>query len=201
MKVAVIIACLGACQLVSGCASPTAHLYTLMPSEPRSTAVPAANSHQVVLESVTLPETVDRPELLVRVGPNRVAALEQERWAEPLHEAIPRVIRECLSNELPDATVFAGSETSKARPDVSITVEIVRIESVPGQSVLIEARAWLRTRRDAAPVLVHSVARGRVQGAQSDYGALVAAHVAALQMLSTDLATAIRSALGAGGGG
>jgi len=101
----------------------------------------------------------------VRAGPNRVVALEQERWAEPLHEAIPRVIREDVSNQLPSVTVLLDGEAADAKPDVIIDLEIVRFELLPGESVVIETRGWVRCRAGSAR-LIHSVARAAITDGQ-----------------------------------
>jgi uncharacterized lipoprotein YmbA len=181
------------CLLLAACTSPTAHLYTLMASEPAAVAAPSNGEYKVVIAHVTLPESVDRPELVIRAGPNRVSALEQERWVEPLHEAIPRAIREDVSTQLPGVTVLLDGEVADAKPDLVLDLEIVRFELFPGERAVIEARGWLKSRTGSSR-LVHSVARGQVHGSRDDYNALVAATAAALSSLSADLARAIEAA-------
>ena len=181
------------CLSLAGCASPTVHLYTLMASEPAAAAMPAKAEYKVLIAHVTLPESVDRPQLVVRAGPNRVVALEQQRWVEPLHEAIPRAIREDVSAQLPAATVLLNLEAADGKPDLVLDLEIVRFELFPGESAVIEARGWLKPRTGSAR-LIHSVARGQVRGSRDDYNALVAATAAALTSLSADLAHAIEAA-------
>jgi len=189
-----VCALIGTCALIGACASSPIRLYTLMPSEPVSATTQLPGRYRVVLTPVALPEAIDRPQLVVRVGPNRVAALEQERWAEPLHEAVPRVIRECLSSQMPDATVLLGGEDANTKADLVVALELVRVESIPGDRVLIEARGWLTARSEAEPRWFHTLVNASVRGERSDYGALVAAHAAALAQLSAELAREITSA-------
>ena len=68
---------------------------------PLSPAIGAeANAPSVWVAPVTLPEAVDRPQLVVRVTPNRVAILDGHRWAEPLA----------------GATLAAGTVTGSLQP-------------------------------------------------------------------------------------
>ena len=76
---------------MAGCGStPPSHFYTLS-----ATAKPAALSSSVSVSvgPVAVPAVVDRPEIVVRTGPNEVWLDEFNRWASPLRGQ-PRA---CLS--------------------------------------------------------------------------------------------------------
>nr|WP_314626264.1 ABC-type transport auxiliary lipoprotein family protein [uncultured Noviherbaspirillum sp.] len=72
--------------LCAGCGSaPKERFYTLAPT---SGALPSAASSaaaqprtSVAIGPVRVPDAVDRPQMVVREGPNRVEILEQQRWA------------------------------------------------------------------------------------------------------------------------
>jgi len=178
---------------LAACASPSVRLYTLMAQNPVAARPPMQAARSIVIERIDLPEMIDRPQLIVRSGPNRVTALEQERWAEPLREAFLRVVREDLASRLPDSVVQLRSEGPSAKPDVSVTLEIVRFELVPGQHVSIETRGSL-TSAHAPAKLIHIVEQVPVRASVGDYDALAGASANALGSLSADLAQAIESA-------
>lgn len=175
--------------LLCGCASPRERLYTLVGPEPPPED-PSPTLH-VALSSVTLPEAVDRPELVIRSGSARLVALEQERWAEPLREAVPRVLAESIATRLKAVSVVTSSAGAPIEPDVRVTVEIRRFEAIPRQGVTVEAHWWLRTGTRPSAVEGMSVARVPVRGGREDYDSLVAAEAAALAEVGADLAGAL----------
>jgi len=172
-----------------GCASPPERLYTLLGPEPPA-AVSSPTLH-VALGPVTIPEAVDRPQLVVRQGAVRLVALEQERWAEPLREAVPRVLAESMSSHLPSISVTNLATPALTRPDMRVVVDVTRFEAIPGQRVIIEAHWWLRA-ADRKPVPEGiSVARVKVQGGPEDYDAVVAAEAAGLAEIGAQLSRVI----------
>jgi len=83
-----------------------ARFYTL-----DSVATPDAGplaSYGVVVGPVTVPSSVDRPEFVVQVTPNRVAVDEFNRWAGPLDESIARVVAGDLTTQLGTPRVAAA---------------------------------------------------------------------------------------------
>ena len=59
-----------------------------------------------------MPAVVDRPQIVVRTGPNEVWLDEFNRWASPLEDNLGRVIAENLVAMLgtPHVTVFPQTE-------------------------------------------------------------------------------------------
>src|SRR4029077_487432 len=108
-----------------------------------SVATPDAGplaSYAIVVGPGTVPSSVDRPEFVVQVSPNRVAVDEFNRWAGPLDDNIARVVAGNLSVLLGTSRV-ARTPLVSFDPAYRVTLDIQRFESTPGQSVLIEA-AW-----------------------------------------------------------
>ncbi len=90
--------CLYTLLLLSGCArSPQTNFYTLTPSMVPDPTGATLNYPTVSIMPITLPELVDRPQLVVPDDGTKVLILESERWAEPLRSSIPRLIAENLS--------------------------------------------------------------------------------------------------------
>lgn len=175
--------------LAAGCATAPAKLYTLRGSAVASGAPPL--SRAVLVGPVTLPGTVDRPELVVTTGPNRVEADEFNRWAGPLGDTIARVVAGDLTTLLgtPDVAV---APLANFRADYRVTIDVQRFESVPQQHVVLDAVWVVHASDGGAARSGRTVADEPVRG--DGYDAIAAAHSAALAALSADLAGAIRAA-------
>ncbi|MBS1138077.1 MAG: hypothetical protein H6R11_2031, partial [Proteobacteria bacterium] len=94
----------------AGCGStPKAHFYTLsaVPAAAGATAPSATAGYGVAVGPITVPEAVDRPQIVVRLSPSQVEISELHRWAAPLKSEIPRVIAEHLTRLLDTARVWA----------------------------------------------------------------------------------------------
>jgi uncharacterized lipoprotein YmbA len=177
-----------------GCgSSPEPRFYTLsaggIPASDRNEK--AVAEYSVAVGPVTLPETVDRPQLVVRVGANQVALLDQHRWAEPLRSGIPRVIAENLSHLLGSQRVVTFSQNAIRDAEYRVLLDIQRFDSMVGQTVIIDALWTVRRASGGEPTTGRSVVREPVSG--DGYDALVAAHGRALATLSRDVAESIRS--------
>jgi len=76
----------------AGCGStPKAHFYTLsaVPAAAGATAPSATAGYGVAVGPITVPEAVDRPQIVVRLSPSQVEISELHRWAAPLKSEIP----------------------------------------------------------------------------------------------------------------
>jgi uncharacterized lipoprotein YmbA len=167
--------------LLSACGSPPRErFYTLDAPEP---PVAADGAPSISVGPVSIPELVDRPQLVVRVRANEVVLTEQERWAEPLRGAITRVVAANLATALSARVV--GQRNGDA--DYRVTLDVQRFES--GEDALIEA-GWTVVPRTGERRSGHSVARVKPQ--RREYDALAAAHSAALAAISREIAAAIR---------
>ena len=169
--------------VLTACAGtpPRESFFTLNAPEP---AAAAADAPSVAVGPVTIPDMVDRPQIVVRLGPNQVQIIEQARWAEPLKSAIARVVAANLAATL--RARLAPSRNNDA--DYRVALDVQRFES-PADAVLVEA-LWTVTSKDGKRS-GRSVVREKI--AAKDYSALAAAHSAALATLSKQIAAAIRN--------
>jgi len=177
--------------VASGCGrSPGVTFYTLSALAPEATD-PTAAPHGVVVGPVTLPELIDRPQLVIRVAANRVEILETHRWAESLKSEIPRLLAENLARLLRPARVSAYQQNASKDAEYRVLVDIQRFETIPGEGVTIEA-LWSvrRTAVGAAPRKGHSLVSEPARG--TGYDALITAHGRALAAISGDIAQALR---------
>jgi len=172
----------------AGCASAPSRFYTLT-STATATTGPAAN-YSVAIGPVTVPAVVDHAQFTVQVEPNRVELEEFNRWAEPLNQNIAGVLAGDLAALLGTSKVAAGP-LANFHPDYSVSIRIQQFESVPGQSVLIEALWVVRKSADGATQSGHTSATETV--ADASFDTLAAAHSRALAKVSADIADAIKA--------
>jgi hypothetical protein len=176
----------------SGCArSPKVNFYTLSAMVPEA-ASPATPLRAVAVGPVTLPELVDRPQLVIRVAADRVEIVETERWAEPLKSEIPRLLAENLSRLLRPARVSTTFQSESRDAEYRVLVDIQRFESIPGEGVEIDA-LWSVRRSAAGAVPGRGRSQVRERATGHGYDAIVAAHGRALAAISSDIAKALRS--------
>lgn len=178
---------------LTACASsPPPRYYTLDTDAAGSAASavePTATVLSVWVAPVTLPEAIDRPQMVVRTGANRVAVLDQHRWAEPLKTAIARALAADISAQLGNARVSADSQHAAAGAQVRVLVDVQRLDAVPGESVTLEALWSVRRTEQSESQRGRFLTTEPVAG--KDYEAIAAAHARAVVALSRDIARAI----------
>lgn len=175
--------------LLAGCAtSPEAHFYTLAPLPTANIAPEASFRHSLEIRPVTLPELVDRPQLVIGIDAHQVRLLENHRWAEPLKSAIPRIMADNLSRLLGTNRVSWYPRIVPAPADYRVTVDFQRFEST-GSRVTLDALWTVRT-ADGQPhggrSLVHE------EHDPADRTALASAYSRAIAAVSRDIADGIR---------
>ena len=177
--------------LLGGCGTtPPTNFYTLT-SEVVRERPETGPAYGVVIDPITVPELVDRPQLVLRTASNQVTIAEHSRWAEPLKTEIPRVIADNLTQLLESARVTAYPQ--RAFPDTAyrVTIDVQRFDSSPGDAATVQVSWTIRALKAGSTRSGSIVAREPVQGA--GYAALVAAHGRALSSISAQIADAIRA--------
>jgi uncharacterized lipoprotein YmbA len=182
----IVIALLAA--LAAGCSTAPSRFYSLASTATAdgTQSTPAT----VMVGPVTIPASVDQPEFVVQVAPNRVEVDEFNRWVSPLNDSIARAVAGDLVVLLGTPDV-ASSGLANFTPDYRVTIDVQRFESVQGQAATIEAVWTVRKTAGGQIRSGRTVAREPAQG--KGFDALAAAHSQALAKMSGDIATAIRA--------
>ncbi len=136
---------------------------------------------------------VDRPQLVVRIGANEVAILEQHRWAEPLKSEIPRLIARTLSQLLGASRVSAYPESASQEASSASDRRYPALRRDARIDASVEAFWLVRRLPGGKPITGRSVVREPIAG--EGYDAVVAAYGRALATLSHDIARAIRTSM------
>ena len=186
-----IIVC--AISALPGCgSSPKETYYTLSADAVVNGAIPASgeSAYSIAVGSITLPEIVDRPQFVLRAGPNEVTFVELHRWAGPLKSEIPRIVADNLATDLNVKRVTAYPQNAGENADYRVLIDIQRFDSTLGESVTIDALWSVKRTSDGALRTGRSTARESSSG--GTYEAVVAAHSRALATISREIAEAIR---------
>ena len=177
--------------VIAGCASPPSHFYTLNSTlAPGAAVPPQSGGPAVAVGPVSIPAQVDRPEILVSEGANRVHPQETERWAAPLADNIARVVAENLADLLATARVMRFPQTTDMDAAYRVVIDVQGFTSVPGEAATLGAVWTVRRTRDGHSETGRTQVHEPVTG--SGYEALAAAHSRALATLSRNIADALR---------
>jgi len=185
---------------LAGCASAPERFYAL--SFPGGEAAPAPGGDTpgptVVVAPAALPELIDRPQLVTFGDAHQVVILEQQRWAEPLRTAIPRVVAQGLGRRLGAAQVSTRDEALRS-PDCRVYLDVRRLDARREVAVDLEA-LWTVACKGSVGRSGRTVAREPIHGPRTE--ALVIAQERALGVLIGDLTGALRAGpSGASGSG
>jgi uncharacterized protein len=183
---------LGCYALVSCGSSPPTRFYILNEIAPTASAPAAAVSNRIPLrvEPIAIAPELDRPEIVSRVGPNRVRVAGSDRWAAPLAEQIRRALSNDLSARLPSGSVADPNEASTNEPRRLLKIEIDEFYSDESCAVSLRA-SWALTNGNAASQ--HAKERVQVPAIATCNSELAAAMSRALGVLADRLAPIIAS--------
>ena len=174
-----------------GGGSPPTRFYVLT-AVAADKAGPAAASLPVGVR-VTLPDYLDRPQIVTRVSGSQLALAEFDRWASPLGDEFPRVLAENLGVLLPSDQVVVFPWARTARVDYEVSVDVARFEGRPGGDCSLVAR-WSIYNRDKTVVLATKKSSLSEAASGGDYEALAAAQSRLLAALSREIADGLRAA-------
>ena len=179
--------------LAAGCAtSPSARFYILSGIEGMEKAPPAAMEKEATIGvgPVSIPDILDRPQLVTLSGANEVSIAEFDRWSGSYRNEIARVLTENLSVLLPSQRVVSYAWGRRISLDRRITVDIIRLDGALGETVFLKANWALLGENGAKTLLVRRVDISEpVNG--GGYAGYVAALSRALAKLSREIAMAV----------
>jgi uncharacterized protein len=204
---------LGAVVLLSlapgGCSNtPPTRFYVLSAMADHAAAVPGKGT-AIGIGPITLPQYLNRPQIVTRSGGNQLAVAEFDQWGGDLNDNVTRVLAANLSSLLETDRVSLYPWKDEAPIDHQVTIDVVSFEQdVDGRSVLnaywsivdprsgkakLMRRSSYRDGSDTAPPgTAPSTGTSQSSGTLT-YDAIVAAMSRNLEALSRDIASAITS--------
>ena len=157
---------------LTGCASaPTAPRLLRWPTLPVDSATPTADTSTDTSTDTTtaaapgawqlmpwgaLPEWLDRTDVLVADGPAGLRALPGVRWAEPLRDALPRLLALDLAALRAPQPLWTGTPPAGTRISRQLRVQLLALDNLPqaGQVRLLARWSLADPASSTPPLLV-----------------------------------------------
>lgn len=161
--------------LGAGCAgAPPTKLYTLstVGAPAIDTRAPQAAPAVIAIGPVTLPDYLDRPQILTRQSAYELKLAPDSRWAAPLYDMIPRVLVEDVASRLPSDRIISFPQVSDVSFDYRVAVDVSRFDVDANGEATFAAR-WQIYARSAPLWIADDTVQRRTEG--TDYGAYAAA--------------------------
>lgn len=179
--------------LGSGCfGSKPTRFYMLSSVGPTSgTAVESTGASRVIaVGPVSIPDYVDRPQIVVRESANQIRLAGFDNWAGSPSDMIGRVLLEDLSAQMPGDHVVAFPQGGAAVFDYRVAVQISRFDvSAAGEAVV--AASWRVWDRAGTKTRLTASTTTRAESLGSTYQDRVAALSQAVADLGTDIARSL----------
>lgn len=179
--------------IAAGCAtSPASRFYTLSAVRVAESK-PAIKPMTIAIGPITIPDLVDRPQIVSTIDANRVSIDEFARWADPLKSQIGRALAEDLMQLVPGSVVSIYPQRANGS-GYAVSVDVQTFDSpISGEAVTL-AVIWSVRPPKGNAIDGRSVVREPVSGVGCD--ALVSAHSRALASVAKDIAVATLSTVG-----
>jgi uncharacterized protein len=150
----------------------------------------AASDLTVGVGPIKFPDYLDRSPLVTRLGPNRVAFSDFERWAEPLDGNFSRILIENLVRLLNTEKILSLPSFVPITVRYDVPIEVQRFEGDEQGNVELVARWAIRSPTDDKLLRTGESRITEVGGSKTEE--VVAALSRAAGKLSAEIAAAIR---------
>ncbi len=180
--------------LVVGCAhTPKPHYYVL--SGPSTLANNAMRSGPAVgLGPITLPDYLDRPQIVTRATDSRLALSNEHRWAEPLAASFSRALLAHLEQALPAQDIVLHPWRGSLDIARQVQIDVTRFERDADGTFRLSARWSVSATGNSTDTGTRqSDIEIPVSGKGDDYDALLVAANSAVAALATTIATQLQA--------
>ena len=180
--------------IIAACAPtrPT-DFYTLSTVTEPNVAKQSAEGLVIGLGPISLPQYLDRPDIVTREGANQMRLAEFHKWSEPLEPLLARTMAEDLYALLDASDVIPIPQRGDIPLDRVVEIDIGRFDADADGRVVLDAR-WRIYRGDNETLLASGRSQVTEQGAPvPDYDSIVAAMSRAVGQASEEIAKAVAS--------
>src|SRR5450830_121335 len=178
---------------LSGCASPVKeHFYQLRFSttETHTEAVARTTQYDVMIDSVMIPEAINRPQLVVQKSATEAQILDEQRWVAPLDEQIRQALQANLQAQLPNAWLSQHPQGHPSAQHYVIRTEVRDLRITPSREVSMDV-VWIIYGANRNP-LKRQQRRVTAVLNDNDYATIAPAISTLLQDLSDNIAVDLR---------
>lgn len=175
--------------MLSACTSPAPFYLTLdVPSAP---VAAQTGQRVVVVGPVSVPESVDRIQVMLNVGAHQLEPASNLRWAQPYKLEVARALAAYLAQALGNPYVVPVLTAPPAEPFLRVGVDVLGFEQRDGQYIVLDI-LWSVRDSGTGKVIASQrrVLRESVSGSGGE--ALAAAQGKALAAIARDIAAALK---------
>ena len=138
---------------LAGCTtSQPNRLYTLADPPSPSASAMTHPKMAIGIGNISLPEYLDRPQIVTRSSATRMEIAEFDRWVEPLGAMTRRVLLQTLRNELGTDKVVILPQSRAVNVDYQVAVDVTRFDAQQGGDMILDAR-WVVLSGDSGEIL------------------------------------------------
>jgi len=188
--VMVLLLALAVCFSACGGKSATSQFYVLSPLP--QPGLSAGEGMTIGVFPVSMPDYLDRPQIVTRVSDNEIKLDEFSRWAEPLKDSFTRALVQNLSTLLDTAKVVRTTRSAGVPMALQVGVEVVQFDGTLGGEVVLIVQ-WGVFEADGKKLLMGKRSSFKEPTGAATYEALVAAESRAVAALSREIAEAIKT--------
>ena len=174
-----------------GTPAPAPRLYQLRTEAPvaaPAAVTPGALGVWELASEVRVPAYLDRETLVVLDGTSRLELLDGQRWAEPLRDTLPRLLRHDLALLRGASNVWLAPAPPGVNINRQLRVEVLSLQASRARgAVLLQARWWFTGDRSAPPQALTADLQVPVNN-MGDGDAIAAAHRLAMWQLAERIA-------------
>jgi uncharacterized lipoprotein YmbA len=181
------LAILTACSVLAPRPDPS-RFFTLTPILEAPSASAALRGRALGIGPITLPPYLDRPELVIRVGPNEVRNSQFDYWAGSLKKQFESTLAHNLQILLSPSSIVFHPWFVATQPDVVVEVDVLEFERGPDGQAHLAAR-W-RVRKGAQ--VVRAAESRLAEPTAEEPASMVAALSKLLDRFSREIAEAVK---------
>ena len=175
--------------LLYGCGTSPVPDYYLLTANAQP--VSGASSDLIIgVGPIEVSDFLERPQIAIHSGTNRLEVDELNRWAEPLDRAVIRVMALNLAALMGTEKITGFPWRRDDRPDVAIRIAILELDHRQGQAVL--GVSWVLVDTESQQS-VHQELKRYQQSSSNEPELLAAAYSDLLVELAADIVNRIRT--------
>lgn len=148
---------------VTACSSSSPIRYYTLSAEaaPSGAAMTRPTRGPYSIDAVSIPDLLDRPQIVLRVATNSVEMLDDDRWAAPLADQIERVLAAELSARLGPGAIIDPGLPMNAQAERRISVSILGFDPAKNGESSLEASWVISDAKSGSPAASSRIFRTR----------------------------------------
>jgi len=192
-----LLLCMFMCISVMGCQknTPPVSFYALTPmttSDVSPGGQQTLKDVSIGIGPITFPQTLQRPQIVTRLSPNRLELSEFHRWGGDLKQDFLNIMVQNISMIMGSNQVFKYPWSPSFEPKYRVTLDVNQFDGRLGESVVLNSIWEIKQGKPGKEKteIKRSIIEQPVSG--DDYNALVEAKSKALKTLSIEITDKIR---------